>query len=117
MARKRYVPERGDYVWVDLQPHHGHEQGGHRPALVLSPQSYNRKTGLCVICPATRQMKGYAFEVPGPSTDGVQGVILADHVRTIDWRTRRVRFITRAVPETLAEVIARLESLIIDPDE
>ena len=117
MAGKRYIPERGDYVWIDLKPHHGHEQGGHRPALVLSPKSYNKKTGLCVICAATRQVKGYAFEVPGPTVNGPQGVILADHVRCVDWRARRVRLITRAPADVLGEVVARLESLIINPDE
>ena len=116
MAGSAYVPVRGDLVWIDLNPHQGHEQAGHRPALVLSPKSYNRKTGLCVICPATRHSKGYAFEVTSRMPDGSDSVILADHVRCVDWRICHVRRIHQVPSEVLQEVIARLEALIIDPD-
>ena len=115
MARRRYVPERGDFVWIQLNPRTGHEQSGHPPALVLSPKSYNRKTGLCVVCPATRQANGYAFEVPIEVGD-VSGVILADHVRNVDWQARDLTLIQRAGRDVLDEVIARLEALLIDPD-
>ena len=116
MAASKYVPDRGDLVWIDLNPHQGHEQAGHRPALVLSPKSYNRKTGLCVICLATRHSKGYAFEVTSRMPDGSESVILADHVRCVDWQIRRVRRIHQVSPDVLQEVIARLDALIIDPD-
>jgi len=116
MALSSYVPDRGDLVWIDLNPRQGHEQAGHRPALVLSPKSYNRRTGLCLVCPATRQSKGYAFEVTTRMPDGSESVILADHVRCVDWRIRRVKRIQRIPSVVLQEVVARLEALIIDPD-
>lgn len=113
----RYVPERGDFIWLDLSPTRGHEQAGYRPALVLSPRSYNRKTGLCVICAATRQQKGYWFEVINVQEPEASSVILADHVRCVDWRRRRARRIRRVPPNVLNEVVARLASLIIEPTE
>ena len=111
-----YVPDRGDFVWIDLNPHQGRAQSGHRPALVVSPKAYNRKTSLCVICPATRQAKGYPFEVPVHTADGATSVILADHVRSVDWKVRRVRRIETVPGEVLDEVIGRLEALLINPD-
>lgn len=114
-ARTSYVPERGDLIWIDLQPTRGHEQAGHRPALVLSPKSYNRKTGLCVICPATRQGKGYVFEVHVALPDGSDSVILADHIRNVDWRARRARLILQVPQEVLDEVAAKLDALVISP--
>jgi mRNA interferase MazF len=117
MARGRYVPRRGDLVWIDLDPRHGHEQAGHRPALVLSPSAYNRKTGLCLVCPATRQLKGYAFEVIHRGPEGEWSAILSDHIRSVDWRARRARFFERVSPEVLGEVVARIEALVVSPDE
>ena len=117
MAAKSYVPDRGDFIWIDLNPRMGHEQSGRRPAVVLSPKSYNRKTGLCVICPATRQSKGYAFEVEQTSPRGDVGVILADHVRNVDWQLRKAQFICRVSADVLDDVIDKLSALIIDPDE
>ncbi len=118
MKRKRqsYIPDRGDFVWISLSPTSGHEQAGRRPALVITPQSYNRKTGLCILCPATRQAKGYAFEVPIEGGDGNTGVVLADHLRSVDWRARNVQFIHRVSDSELSEVIARLEALLVSPD-
>lgn len=115
MKRTSYIPDRGDLVWLNFDPRRGHEQAGHRPALVLSPDSYNRRTGLCVVCPATRQAKGYAFEVVDDSEQD-PSVILSDHVRSVDWRARQVRHFRRVSDAVLAEVVARLEALIIDPD-
>jgi mRNA interferase MazF len=111
-----YVPDRGDFVWVDLTPPTGHEQSGRRPAVVLSPRSYNRKTGLCVICPATRQRKGYAFEVAVEHGPGDVSVVLADHVRNIDWRARNVERIRRLPKTVLDEVRARLAALLFPED-
>jgi len=83
-----YVPEAGDIVWLEFDPQSGHEQAGHRPALVLSPSSYNRKTGLMICCPLSTRIKGYPFEVPA-TVDGRAGVVLADQVKSLDWRARR----------------------------
>jgi mRNA interferase MazF len=114
--RRAYLPERGDCVWITFNPVQGHEQTGRRPALVLSPRSYNRKTGLCVVCPATRHKKGYAFEVSYAPTKNEPSVILADHVRCLDWRVRQVQLIDHVPAEVLDEVVAKLEGLIIAPD-
>ena len=113
---RTFIPDRGDLVWVSLNPTLGHEQSGRRPALVLSPKSYNRKTGLCVICPATRQRKGYAFEVITVGGDGEESVILSDHLRNIDWRIRKAQLIYRVSDEVLNAVVARIEALIVTPD-
>ena len=88
-----YAPERGDFVWIRLTPQAGHEQAGRRPALVLSPQAYNDKVGLALFCPVTNQVKGYPFEVQIPADLSVSGVILADQVRSLDWRARQAEFI------------------------
>ncbi|MFM7928533.1 MAG: endoribonuclease MazF [Pirellula sp.] len=118
MKRKlqSYIPDRGDFVWISLSPTSGHEQAGRRPALVITPKSYNRKTGLCILCPATRQAKGYAFEVTIAGDNGGSGVVLADHLRNVDWRARNVQFIHRVSDTELSEVIARLEALLVSPD-
>ncbi len=116
MKRKSYILERGDLVWITLHPAAGHEQAGRRPALVLSPKSYNRKTGLCVLCPATRQKKGYAFEVEVTNPDGTISVVLSDHLRSVDWRARKIELIHRVSVSVLAEVVARVEALIVNPD-
>ncbi len=117
MVAKSYIPDRGDFVGINLNPRQGHEQSGRRPAIVLSPKTYNRKTGLCVICPATRQPKGYAFEVEHVSPRGEPGVILSDHVRNVDWQARKAQFICRVSEEVLHEVTDKLAALIIHPDE
>ena len=92
MAR-RYVPSRGDAIWITLDPQAGHEQAGRRPALVISPASYNGKVGLAVLCPITNQLKGYPFEVMIPAGLKVGGVVLSDQVKSLDWRIRRAEFI------------------------
>jgi mRNA interferase MazF len=116
MTSRNYVPERGDLVWITLNPVAGHEQAGRRPALVLSPRSYNRKTGLCVLCPATHQRKGYAFEVASTGPDGEQSIVLADHLRNVDWKARRAEKMYRVADDVLAAVVARLNALLISPD-
>jgi mRNA interferase MazF len=108
------TPRRGDLVWVDFIPQTGHEQGGRRPALILSPESYNRKTGLAVACPVTSQTKGYPFEVPLQEGISIAGVVLSDHVRSIDWRARRTERAGSAGEETVDEVCGKLMALIGD---
>ena len=118
MTRKTstYVPDRGDLVWITLNPIAGHEQAGRRPAMVISPRSYNRKTGLCIICPATRQAKGYAFEVEIANPDGTTTVVLADHIRNVDWKTRNILWIRRVTDAELSDVVARIDALLVSPD-
>ena len=112
----RYVPDRGDLVWITLNPIAGHEQAGRRPAMVISPRSYNRKTGLCVLCPATRQAKGYAFEVEIANPEGTTSVVLADHLRNVDWKARNIQLIHRVSDSELSEVVARIDALLVSPD-
>lgn len=110
MATK-YAPERGDIVWLTFDPQAGHEQAGRRPALVLSPKAYNAKTSLALICPITSQAKGYPFEVALPNGP-VNGVILADQVRNLDWTARRAEKISSVSDEVLSEVLAKLSALM-----
>ena len=106
------IPERGDLVWLDFNPQSGHEQAGRRPALVLSPTTYNRPAGLAICCPVTNRAKGYPFEVALPAGLKVQGVVLSDHVRSLDWRTRRAEFIGTVPLEVLEEVTGKLLALV-----
>ncbi len=109
---KRYVPERGDVVWLNFTPQAGHEQAGHRPAVVLSPAAYNGKTGLMLCCPITSQIKGYPFEVPLDSAGGVQGVILSDQVKSLDWRARGARRKGIASKAVMEQTLARVRALL-----
>src|SRR5580765_4803841 len=88
-----YVPDRGDAVWITLNPQAGHEQAGRRSAVVLSPAAYNGKAGLAILCPITNQIKGYPFEVVLPSGLAVTGAILSDRVKSLDWHARNAIFI------------------------
>jgi mRNA interferase MazF len=112
MAR-RYVPARGDAVWITFNPQAGHEQAGRRPALVVSPASYNGKVGLAVLCPITSQVKGYPFEVTIPSGLKVGGVVLSDQVKSLDWRMRRAEFICKVPRQTISEVIDKVGALLL----
>lgn len=107
-----YVPERGDIVWLDFSAQLGHEQAGRRPALVLSPSNYNGVTGLCVVCPITSQRKGYPFEVPLPAAGRVRGVVLADQVRSLDWRLRQAEKVVRAKNTVQRDVIRLVGKLL-----
>jgi len=106
------VPDRGDVVWLDFTPQAGHEQAGRRPGVVLSPAAYNRKVGLALICPITTQAKGYPFEVEIPGDRAIAGVVLADQVKSIDWRARRAKIVDRLDARTLARTIALLRALL-----
>ena len=107
-----YVPEAGDFVWLTFDPQAGREQAGRRPALVLSPRPYNARAGLALVCPITNQVKGYPLEVAIPEGRGPTGVILADHVKSVDWRARRAERLRRCPAEIADEVRARLAPLL-----
>jgi mRNA interferase MazF len=107
-----YVPDRGDVVWLEFSPQAGHEQAGRRPALVLSPASYNGRTGLLLCCPITTREKGYPFEVAVPDTSGARGVVLSDQLKSLDWRARNAQRGGRADPSVVQEVAARLKALL-----
>lgn len=113
MKRKGgYVPERGDAVWITLDPPAGHEQAGRRPALVLSPSAYNGRVGLALLCPITNQAKGYPFEVPLPDGLPVTGVVGADQVKSLDWRARKASLIGAVPDEVVAEAVRRLQAVL-----
>jgi mRNA interferase MazF len=103
-----YVPEAGDLVWLTFDPQAGSEQAGRRPALVLSPASYNRKSGLALLCPITSRVKKYPFEVLLPLGSPVSGVVLADQIKSLDWGERRAELIGSAGRDLLEEVLGRL---------
>jgi mRNA interferase MazF len=106
----RYIPEAGDIVWLNFTPQAGHEQAGHRPALVLSPHSYNDKTSLMICCPMTTQIKNYPFEV---LISGLPAsVVLADQVKSLDWRVRKATRKAVVTAEELADVRAKILALI-----
>jgi len=107
-----YVPDTGDLVWLTFDPQKGREQSGRRPALVLSPAAYNGKTGLALVCPVTTRVKGYPFEVSLPPGLQVSGVVLADHVKSLDWKERRGELAGHVSAEVLDEVVARLAPLL-----
>ena len=107
-----YCPRRGDIVWLDFDPQSGHEQAGRRPALVLSPEAYNLKVGLALLCPITTQVKGYPFEVAVPSGLNVSGVVLSDQVKSLDWRARNTLFECQAPPAAIREVMGKLSALL-----
>ncbi|MGO9452345.1 MAG: endoribonuclease MazF [Candidatus Binataceae bacterium] len=109
-----YVPQRGDIVYVDFDPQAGREQKGRRPALVLSPHEYNRRTGLAIACPVTSRIKGYPFEVQIPAGGKVHGVVLADHIKSLDWRTRRAELADKARGSVLDEITAKLAPLLFE---
>jgi len=111
-----YVPARGDLVWLQFTPGVGHEQAGHRPALVISPSSYNRRVGLAICCPVTSQVKGYPFEVLLPTGLGVEGAILSDQIKGLDWRVRKARRIGRVPTDILQEAVGKILALV-DPGD
>ncbi len=108
---RAYVPEAGDVVWLEFDPQAGREQAGRRPAVVLTPEGYNKKTNLLVCCPLTTQIKGYPFEVL-VEIDGVQSAILSDQVKSLDWKVRKAKYKNTVNPEALTEVRAKVKSLL-----
>jgi len=112
MVAHQYAPDRGDLIWLQFSPQTGPEQAGHRPAIVLSPRSYNAKVGLAICCPITSQHKGYPFEVPLPQAAQVNGVVLADQVKSLDWRKRQAKFIEKVPQAVLKETLGKIHTLL-----
>ena len=109
---KKYTPRRGDLIWLDFSPQAGHEQARKRPALVISPESYNQKTSLLLACPITSQIKGYPFEVSIPSGLPIQGVIIADQLKSLDWRARNAQYGSSVPESTVEEAVEKIRILI-----
>ncbi len=106
------TPERGDLVWMDFSPHAGHEQAGRRPAVILSSADYNQLVGLAIVCPITSRVKGYSFEVAIPPGLAISGVILADQVKSLDWKSRKAERIATLPEAVVSEVLVKLRSLL-----
>jgi len=112
VSASMYIPQCGDIVWITLNPRAGHEQSGRRPAVVLSPGSYNNKTGLALFCPITSRIKGYPFEVLLPDGLPVEGAILSDQVKSLDWRIRNAEQLCSLPTSTISEVLQKLNTLL-----
>lgn len=107
-----YIPDRGDIIWLNFTPQAGHEQMGMRPALVLSPEKYNKKTSLAICCPITSNVKGYPFEVLIAGKK-INGAILADHLKNLDWKVRKAKFIEKAPKDVIQECLLKISALIL----
>ena len=112
MVARGYVPDTCDIVWLEFDPQAGHEQAGHRPALVISPAAYNGKTGLMVCCPMTTKIKGHPFEVP-MEVDGVASAVLSDQVKSLDWRVRHAKKKSTVAADVMTHVRAKIKALLI----
>jgi mRNA interferase MazF len=112
VKQKSFIPNRGHIVWINFDPQSGHEQAGRRPALVVSPAAYNEKIGLALLCPITSQVKGYPFEVAIPKGLSVSGVILADQIKNLDWKSREAEFGCDAPHEVVNLVLEKLSTLL-----
>ena len=108
-----YVPDRGEVIWLEFNPQSGHEQAGHRPALVISPKIYNSKTSLALVCPITSQVKNYGFEVAIPSGFTISGVVLADQIKNLDWNARNAKYVCTLPNDTVADVIEKIKTLLV----
>ena len=109
---RHYVPKRGDVVWLHFDPQAGHEQAGRRPAVVLSPESYNQKTSLALFCPVTNQVKGYPFETLLPPASPVRGAALCDQIKSLDWTARKAEFICELEEEILDDIMGKALALL-----
>ncbi len=112
VAPARYVPDRGDIVWLQFTPQAGHEQAGRRPALVVSPRTYNGRVGLALFCPITSQVKGYPFEVTLGSGAKAKGAILSDQLKSLDWRARQAKKFDAVSNSVMKEVLAKIAVLV-----
>ena len=106
------APDAGDLVWLTFDPQAGHEQAGRRPALIMTPRSYNSKSGLALVCPITSQVKGHPFEVPLSTTESVTGVVLVDQMKSVDWKARKASTAGRCRDSVMEEVRAKLAALL-----
>jgi len=113
MVKNRYIPERGDIVWLNFEPQSGHEQKGKRPAIVISPKEYNEKVGLGLFCPITSKIKDYPFEVK-ISTKKINGVVLSDQIKSFDWKSREIEYIEKETSGKIEEIISKLSVLIFE---
>jgi len=109
---RRYVPKRGDVVWLQFDPQAGHEQAGRRPAVVLSPETYNQKTSLALFCPVTNRVKGYPFETQLPPASPVSGVALCDQIKSLDWAAREAEFICELPEDTINDIMGKALALL-----
>jgi len=109
---KRYIPDRGDVVWLQFTPQLGHEQAGHRPALVISPKSYNGRVGLALFCPITSHVKGYPFEVDFKTGGKAKGAVLSDQLKSLDWKARQAKKFDTVSEEVMLEVLAKIGVLV-----
>lgn len=112
MVKQQYIPDKGDLIWLEFNPQAGHEQAGLRPALVISPASYNGAVGLALLCPITSKVKGYPFEVVLPKKSKIHGAILSDQVKSLDWRIRNAKFISKASSQILEETLEKIKAII-----
>lgn len=110
--KELYIPSRGDIVWLDFDPRTGREQAGHRPAIIVSPIGFNDLSSLVFVCPITSKVKGFSFEVALTAETKTEGVILIHHLRSVDWKTRKIKFIEQAPVSVINEVCAKLKPLI-----
>jgi len=111
MVNKEYIPERGDIVWLNFNPQSGHEQKGKRPAIVISPKEYNEKVGLGLFCPITTKIKDYPFEVK-IENEKITGVVLSDQIKSLDWKTRGIEFISKENTNKIDEIISKISVLL-----
>lgn len=114
---RRYVPGRGDIIWLNFDPQAGHEQAGRRPAIVLSARTYNSRTGLCIVCPVTTRIKGYPFESKLPADLPISGAALSDHVRSVDWKARNASFISQGSADLTQQILAKLSAVIFSDEK
>ena len=112
MVADEYVPDRGDIVWLNFSPQAGHEQAGRRPAFVVSAKEFNESNRLAIFCPITSKSKINPFEVVLPASGPITGTVLVDHIKSLDWRARLARFVMRAKPRTLTDVLGKLGALL-----
>ena len=113
MVKEEYSPERGDVVWLNFNPQSGREQKGKRPAVVLSPKEYNEKVGLGLFCPITSKIKNYPFEVK-IINEKIDGVILSDQIKSLDWKTREIEFIAKITSAQISEIIDKISVLLFE---
>jgi mRNA interferase MazF len=112
MRSGSYIPDRGDIVWINFTPQAGHEQRGKRPALILSPKIYNEKTSLCICLPITSKIKGYPFEVALPKNLPIEGVILSDQIKNLDFSAREISFVCNVNTDVVEQVQKNIWALV-----